>query len=321
MGKIAFVFPGQGSQFVGMGKDLYDNFPEIRNLYEEANDMVGFSLSNLCFYGPEEQLRQTCNTQPALLITSIAILKSMELMGIDIQADFAAGHSLGEYTAIVAADGLTYQSAISLVRKRGQYMEQAAANGVGKMSAVLGMDRSILEKMCKDVSNSNSFVQLANMNCPGQIIISGHKEAIDKVSEIAKEQGAKRVIALDVSGPFHSKLMQPARDDLRYAIDEAKFVDTTIPVISNVNAQEVINSEQIKQLLLEQLTSAVLWEDSIMYLIDQGVDTFIEIGPGKVLTGLIKKIDRNSIVYNVHDLDSLTNLQKAIADKEYIRQI
>jgi [acyl-carrier-protein] S-malonyltransferase len=321
MGKIAFVFPGQGSQFVGMGKDLYDNFSEIRNLYEEANDAVGFSLSNLCFYGPEEQLRQTCNTQPALLATSIAILKSMQLMNVDVQADFAAGHSLGEYTAIVAAGGLTYQSAISLVHKRGQYMEQAAANGIGKMSAVLGIDRSILEKICNDISENNSFVQLANMNCPGQIIISGHKEAVDKAGEMAKELGAKRVIALDVSGPFHSKLMQPAKEDLRYAIDGANFIDINIPIISNANAQAVTNAEYIKQLLLEQLTSAVLWEDSINYLINQGVDTFIEIGPGKVLSGLIKKIDRNSITHNVYNLDSLTSLQKAISNDEYIRQI
>ncbi|OEH85778.1 [acyl-carrier-protein] S-malonyltransferase [Desulfuribacillus stibiiarsenatis] len=305
MGKVAFVFPGQGSQTIGMGKEFIENISIAQELFEKADEVLGFSLTQLCLEGPEEDLKKTYNTQPALLTASIAALYAMEAMGLHVKPDYVAGHSLGEYSALVAAKGLKFEDAVQLVRKRGQAMEEAVPQGQGAMSAIMGMDRELLHQICEEVSNDGHFVQLANINCPGQIVISGHVDAVQEAGEKAKAQGARKVIPLVVSGPFHSKLMVPAQLKLKEEIAQLTVEDLQTPLVANVTANAVTKSEQVRELLVEQVTSSVLWEDSILYLIQQGVDTFIEIGPGKVLSGLIKKIDRSVQVFNIEDMASL----------------
>lgn len=299
MGKIAFVFPGQGSQAVGMGKDLYDSFDDVKAVFEQADARLSESLSKLIFEGPQDQLTLTINAQPALLTTSIALLKRFQQSGI--KADFMAGHSLGEYTALVAAGSIPFEDGVFTVRKRGEFMEEAVPNGQGKMAAVLGMDREALKEATDEVTAKGNIVQLANINSPGQIVISGTAQGVLEASELAKTKGAKRVIPLEVSGPFHSILMKPAATKLQEVLDSISIQKAQVPVISNVTASPMDEPEEIKQRLLEQLYSPVLWEDSVKRMMELGVDTFIEIGPGKVLAGLIKKIDRKSQVFSVFD--------------------
>ncbi|WP_153124105.1 ACP S-malonyltransferase [Peribacillus tepidiphilus] len=299
MGKIAFVFPGQGSQAVGMGKDLYDSFDDVKAVFEQADARLSESLSKLIFEGPQDQLTLTINAQPALLTTSIALLKRFQQSGI--KADFMAGHSLGEYTALVAAGSIPFEDGVFTVRKRGEFMEEAVPNGQGKMAAVLGMDREALKEATDEVTAKGNIVQLANINSPGQIVISGTAQGVLEASELAKTKGAKRVIPLEVSGPFHSILMKPAATKLQEVLDSISIQKALVPVISNVTASPMDEPEEIKQRLLEQLYSPVLWEDSVKRMMELGVDTFIEIGPGKVLAGLIKKIDRKSQVFSVFD--------------------
>lgn len=299
MGKIAFVFPGQGSQAVGMGKDLYDSFDDVKAVFEQADARLSESLSKLIFEGPQDQLTLTINAQPALLTTSIALLKRFQHSGI--KADFMAGHSLGEYTALVAAGSIPFEDGVFTVRKRGEFMEEAVPNGQGKMAAVLGMDREALKEATDEVTAKGNIVQLANINSPGQIVISGTAQGVLEASELAKTKGAKRVIPLEVSGPFHSILMKPAATKLQEVLDSISIQKAQVPVISNVTASPMDEPEEIKQRLLEQLYSPVLWEDSVKRMMELGVDTFIEIGPGKVLAGLIKKIDRKSQVFSVFD--------------------
>ncbi|QHT60615.1 ACP S-malonyltransferase [Paenibacillus lycopersici] len=307
MGKTAFVFPGQGAQAVGMGQDIYEAIPASRAVIDAADEALGFKLSELIFNGPEERLKQTANTQPALLAVSAAFLEALKESGL--KADFAAGHSLGEYSALVAAGALSFEDAIRTVRARGEFMEQAVPSGQGAMAAVLGAEREALAALCASASADAGAVELANVNCPGQIVVSGTAAGVQAVVERGKEAGAKRVIPLEVSGPFHSSLMKPAAERLQGVLASVTMQDASIPVIANVTAKPVTASGEIRNLLAEQVYSPVLWEDSVRYLIEQGVDTFVEIGSGTVLAGLIKKIDKTVKVISINSLEAL----KAIA--------
>ncbi len=302
MGKIAFVFPGQGAQAVGMGKDAYESSPVAKATYDRADEALGYSISKLSFEGPEEELRQTANTQPALLATSVALLEMYKERGL--KPDYVAGHSLGEYSALVAAGVLEFSDAVKLVRARGLYMEQAVPGGQGAMAAVLGAERAALQALCTDITAAGTIVELANVNCPGQIVVSGSADGVAAVVERGKEAGAKRAIPLDVSGPFHSSLMQPAADKLAEALAQAEFRDAAVPVVANVHAKPVISGAELRELLVKQVVSPVQWEDTIAYLIEQGVDTFVEIGSGTVLAGLIKKIDKSVRIVSVNSAEA-----------------
>jgi [acyl-carrier-protein] S-malonyltransferase len=308
MGKIAFVFPGQGAQAVGMGKDAYDASPAARAVFERADAALGFALSRIIFEGPEDELRQTENTQPALLTVSAALL---ELIAGRVRPDYVAGHSLGEYSALVAAGVLSFEDAVRAVRLRGEFMEAAVPGGQGAMAAVLGAERGALQALCEAVSAETGLVVLANVNCPGQIVVSGTAEGVRAVVERGKEAGAKRVIPLEVSGPFHSPLMQPAADRLEQVLAELTMRDAEVPVIANVTAEPVTSAEEIRGLLKRQVTAPVLWEDTVTRLVGLGVDTFVEIGSGSVLTGLIRKTDKS---VTVHTVNSLAALDAALAE-------
>lgn len=287
MSKIAFLFPGQGSQFIGMGKELYEQVPAAKRLFDEADETLETKLSSLIFEGDAEELTLTYNAQPALLTTSIAVLEKFKESGIT--PDFTAGHSLGEYSALVAAGALSFKDAVYTVRKRGEFMNEAVPAGEGAMAAILGMDAEALKQVTDKVTEEGNLVQLANLNCPGQIVISGTAKGVELASELAKENGAKRAIPLEVSGPFHSELMKPAAEKLKEVLDACDIKDADVPVISNVSADVMTEKADIKEKLIEQLYSPVRFEESINKLIAEGVTTFIEIGPGKVLSGLVKK--------------------------------
>lgn len=303
MNRIAFVFPGQGAQTVGMGKDFYEQHHGARSIYERADSALGFKLSDVIFDGPDEQLKKTYNTQPALLTTSIAILEAFKELGV--KPDYVAGHSLGEYSALVAAGVMGFEDAVRTVRARGEFMEQAVPSGQGGMAAVLGAERDRLAELCADVSAATGIVEMANVNCPGQIVVSGSAEGVKAIVERGKEAGAKRVIPLEVSGPFHSSLMKPAAERLAGVLGELPMNDGAIPVVANVTAQAVTSADAIRKLLVDQVVSPVLWEDSVVWMIEQGVDTFIEIGSGTVLAGLIKKVDKQVRAVSINSLESL----------------
>ncbi|MHC5252969.1 ACP S-malonyltransferase [Listeria kieliensis] len=300
MNKLAFVFPGQGSQKVGMGQDVSEKYPEAKAVFDQADEKLGFSLTELISAGPQELLTKSENAQPALVATSAAILRVLEEAGI--KADYAIGHSLGEYSALVAADFLTAADAVYLVHQRGKLMEAAVPDGAGAMAAVLGLDAETIESVTEAISLP---VQIANYNCPGQIVISGSKEGIEQATEDLKEKGAKRVMPLAVSGPFHSELMKPAAEKFADVLKTVTIQDGAIPVINNVDAALLTDKAELEDKLVRQIYSPVRFEQSIRELIAQGVDTFVEIGAGKVASGLIKKIDRDVKVLNASDVASL----------------
>ncbi|KXH79951.1 ACP S-malonyltransferase [Sporosarcina sp. HYO08] len=303
MTKIAFVFPGQGSQSVGMGKEFSETHASSKEMLAQADQALGFSLSNLILEGPQEELTLTYNAQPALLTVGSIVAARLKEEGIT--PDFTAGHSLGEYTALVASGVMSFEDGVSVVHQRGLFMNEAVPAGEGAMAAILGLDGEALKEVTDAITAEGFPVQPANLNCPGQIVISGTKEGVEKACVRLKEAGAKRAIPLDVSGPFHSSLMKPAAEKLSGALSEIDMKDAAIPVIANVNASKVKDHSEIKSLLVEQLYSPVRWEESVRKMLDLGVTHFIECGPGKVLSGLIKKIDRSATVLSVYDEETL----------------
>lgn len=305
---IAFVFPGQGSQYVGMGKELHDEFASAKDTFDEANEVLGFDLAGLCFNGEQEELSHTHNAQPALLTMSIASLRVLQEES-GIEPDFVAGHSLGEYTALVASGSMTLADAVYVVRKRGEFMQDAVPVGVGAMAAVLGQDREQVEEICRRVSKNSHIASPANLNAPGQIVISGNKEAVEEASEIAKSQGARRVVPLDVSAPFHCALMEPAALRLAEVLSTVEFREMSPPVVSNSRACVTDDPSLIRDLLIEQVTSPVRWHESLETLYSLGVTDFLEIGPKNVLSGLIKRTLSNVTVNNFEKKKHLESLK------------
>lgn len=299
--KTAFLFSGQGAQYVGMGKEFYENFECARNIFDEADKALGFSIKDICFEN-EEELNKTENTQPAILTMSIAALKILEEKGI--KADYLAGLSLGEYSAYVASGVFNFNDAVQLVKKRGRFMTEAVPEGIGSMYAIVGLDNEIVEAVCNEASQFG-FVSPANYNAPGQLVIAGEAVATEKAAELAKEKGAKMAVKLNVSGPFHTALLKPASDKLAVELKKININKMNLPVITNVTGAEVENNEDIIPLLIKQVMSPVKWEQSIKVLVDKGVDTFIEVGPGKTLSGFVKRIAKGATIINVEDMKSL----------------
>jgi [acyl-carrier-protein] S-malonyltransferase len=302
MGKLAFLSPGQASQYPGMGRDLAEKFPESKAVFDEADVTLGFSLSKLCFEGSEDALKQTENTQPAILTVSTAAYRVLEKQGI--APDFVAGHSLGEYSALVAAGSLEFSTAVKLVRGRGRYMQEAVPPGQGAMAAILGLSPADVAEVCKKAAESE-VVSPANMNSPEQTVISGSAAAVKRAVEIASQSGAKRAVILPVSAPFHCALMLAAQQRLEPDLRAARFSNLKFPLITNVDAEAISTAEEARDALIRQVTSPVRWLESIRDMIENGVTVFVEVGPGKVLSGLLRQIDRSVRVFNVEDSTSL----------------
>ena len=303
---IAYIFPGQGSQHAGMGKDLADNFAVARQVFEEANDALGFDLAALCYNGPEEDLKLTANTQPAILTVSVAALRILETE-TGLTPACAAGHSLGEYSALVCAGGLTFADAVRTVRQRGTFMQQAVPVGTGAMAAILGLDLASLDEVCRDAAQGQ-VVSPANYNSDGQVVIAGHSEAVARAIELARQKGAKRAMPLPVSAPFHCSLMIPAGERLARVLDGIAVHELSLPVVSNVEAAPNQDAARVRDLLVRQVSAPVRWEESIACMVSLGVDSYIEIGPGKVLTGLVKRMAKGSTVHNVQNMADINAL-------------
>lgn len=304
--KIAFIFSGQGSQYIGMGKELYDNIPSCKKIYDKANEVLGFDLKELIFNGDKEELNITENTQPAILTTSIAILQAIKDKGIN--PDIVAGLSLGEYSALVASEALDFETAVSLVKKRGRFMQEAVPQGIGSMVAVIGLNEDKIKKVLK-VASERGIVEIANYNTNNQIVIGGESEAVEFASELLKESGARRVIPLKVSGPFHTSLLNQASIKLKNEFENIHFNTPKIKTITNVTADFIENGNEIKNLLINQVKSSVRWSETIERMLDEGIDTFIEIGPLKTLSSFVREISKEKKatvkIFNVEDLKSL----------------
>jgi [acyl-carrier-protein] S-malonyltransferase len=311
--QIAFLFPGQGSQAVGMGKELADKYPIARRTFEEADEALGYKLSQVCFEGPEEKLRMTEVTQPAILTASAAALRVLQEKGVN--PGFVAGHSLGEYSAHVAAGTLSFADAVRTVRNRGQYMQEAVPVGVGAMAAILGMDLEKVTAVCTDAAQGE-VCEPANINSAEQIVISGHAAAVERATKLASERGAKRAIMLSVSAPFHCSLMKPAQDRLSADLRSVTFQKPVIPVVCNVDAAIVDDPDSSRDALVRQVTGSVKWDQSVRLLIAKGAQIFVEVGPGKVLSGLMRQIDRSKTSFNVADEASLQKTLEQLAAKQ-----
>jgi len=310
MGKVAFVFPGQASQYPGMGKELAEKYPAARAVFNEADKALGFSISKLCFEGTEEDLKLTANTQPAILTCSVAVYHVLAERGLT--PDFVAGHSLGEYSALVAAGALKFADAVQLVRKRGTYMQDAVPAGIGAMAAIMGLSPAVVADACKRAAEGE-ICSAANLNSPDQTVISGHAGAVKRAVEIASQLGAKRAVILAVSAPFHSALMTPMQERLEKDLRQAAFSNLQVPLVTNVDADTIETGAEAREALIRQVSMPVRWEESIRLLIDEGVNTFVEVGPGRVLTGLLRQIERSVAILNVEDEKSLAATVDKIA--------
>ena len=310
MGKVAFVFPGQASQYPGMGKELAEKYPAAKAVFDEADKALGFSISKICFEGTEEELKLTANTQPAILTVSVAVYRV--LAELKLTPDFVAGHSLGEYSALVAAGSLKFSDAVQLVRKRGTYMQEAVPAGQGAMAAIMGLSPAVVADVCKRAAEGE-ICSAANLNSPEQTVISGDANAIKRAVELASQSGAKRAVILAVSAPFHSALMAPAQEKLEKDLKKIEFSPLRVPLVTNVDADTIETGDEAREALVRQVTMPVRWEESVQLMIDEGVNTFVEVGPGRVLTGLLRQIERSVAALNVEDEKSLASTVDKIA--------
>lgn len=311
MGKLAFLFPGQGSQYIGMGSDLYQRYSLVRDLFHKANERLGLPLSTICFDGPEDQLTMTANTQPAILVTSLAVWSVLTSEGIE--PDLVAGHSLGEYSALVAAGSLDFSDAVFAVRNRGVFMQDAVPLGQGAMAAILGLELDQVSEVCLEAAEGE-ILEVANINCPGQVVIAGHNTAVERAVKIASGRGARRAVKLQVSAPFHSSLMLPAQEKMRKVLSSMQFRQLKCPLINNADVALLETGNEARDGLIKQIIAPVRWEESVRKAIKLGVDKVVEVGPGKVLLGMVKRIDRGIECFNAEDEDSLRKTVEALRE-------